>query len=409
MIARRRDRQRLPAPLVHALHRLVGGELEHARGLGAGQRLALERDLEHDPQRAQRSGNEPRHVEAGDVFHDPAAKRQVVAAAVEQAHAQDEIAHRPGVRPPRSRQSGGDAAAERRRRAELRRLESEHLPGAAQRLDDRAERCAAARGDDELGRIVVDDAGVAERLERAPPAAPGRRSPWCRGRRCAAGSCAAAARRTRSCHAASTSLTCATASLIAAARHARAARGRARARFPAPPRRPTPASPEVPAAPGNRRPQGPPGRRRRSGSGTRPGKEGVGRRERAAQEIAALSEARAAFAPELDDAGDVGGRRRGGRLRPPQPHVHAQLVAQAAEAGMHFRGRRACPRPRRGGGRPHARMPLGEILGDRERVPDDARRRRAGTARDCSARPGGCAPASRAGTAPRAARGTECR
>ncbi len=86
-----------------------------------------------------------------------------------------------------------------------------------------------------------------------------------------------------------------------------------------------------------------------------------------------MPEARAAFAPERDDARDVGGGSQGGGLGAPQAHVHAELIAQGREAGMHFCGRGTRPRPRQRIGRPHARMAFGQILGDGERIPDQRR------------------------------------
>ena len=101
---------------------------------------------------------------------------------VEDPHAQHEVAHRAGVGPARPGQARGDRAAERRARAEVRRLEREHLPGVGERALDVGERRAGARRHHELGRIVVDDAGVGRRVEHLADALPGRRNPCCRRR-----------------------------------------------------------------------------------------------------------------------------------------------------------------------------------------------------------------------------------
>ena len=55
----------------------------------------------------------------------------------------------------------------------------------------------------------------------------------------------------------------------------------------------------------------------------------------------------------------------------PLPHAHRHLVAQRRERAVHLGTDRAGPRTRHRIGGPHARMPLGQVLGDRERIPDD--------------------------------------
>jgi hypothetical protein len=47
----------------------------------------------------------------------------------------------------------------------MRRLESEHLAPAGERIFDLDQRRPAARCDDQLGRIVIDDASMRSRLE----------------------------------------------------------------------------------------------------------------------------------------------------------------------------------------------------------------------------------------------------
>ena len=162
----RRQRQRLATPLVHLVDRLVCRELERARRLGLGQRQALERNLGDHAERAHRTGHQACDVEARDVLHHPTAEREVVAAPVDDADPQHEVARRPGIRATRTRQARGDRAAERRAGAETRRLEGEHLPCRRHRRIDLVERRARPRGDDELRRLVLDDAGVGPRVER---------------------------------------------------------------------------------------------------------------------------------------------------------------------------------------------------------------------------------------------------
>src|SRR4029450_11639259 len=96
---------------------------------------------------------------------------EVLAFAVENAHAKDEIAYRAGMRTARTGQTSGNATAEGGARwrstvhTEMRRFEGEHLIGFGHCCIDLGQRCSGASGDHELSRIVVDDAGVCAGLE----------------------------------------------------------------------------------------------------------------------------------------------------------------------------------------------------------------------------------------------------
>ena len=102
-----------------------------ASTLGSGRHLSD--TSASDAQRAERAGHQPRDVEARDVLHHPPAEREVVAAAVDDAHAEDEVAHRARIGAPRSGEPRRDRAAQRRAGAEVRRLEAEHLADVAHR------------------------------------------------------------------------------------------------------------------------------------------------------------------------------------------------------------------------------------------------------------------------------------
>ena len=133
------------------------------------QRQALERDLGEHAERAQRAAHQSRDIEAGDVLHHPAAEAQVVAAAVEHAHAEHEVAHGAGIRPPRPRQARTRPCRRAWRRREVRRLEARASGRCAAIVCSiSASGVPAARGDDELGRLVVDDAGV-RRVSKTSP------------------------------------------------------------------------------------------------------------------------------------------------------------------------------------------------------------------------------------------------
>ena len=188
-IAGRRHRQRLAAPFVGHPDRLVGRALEHARRLGLRQRQALERDFGEDAERAERAGHEPRHVEARDVLHHAAAERQVLAAAVEDPHAEHEVAHRAGVGAPRPGQPAATAPPSVAPSPKCGGSNASIWPARAhRRARSSRERRAGARRDHELGRIVVDDAGVGVRVEHVAGERLRRRNPWCRRRGCAAAS-----------------------------------------------------------------------------------------------------------------------------------------------------------------------------------------------------------------------------
>src|SRR5262249_53089527 len=133
--------------------------------LGRGQRQDLERRLGDEAQRPERARGEAREVVAGDVLHHLAAENQRAAAAVHQLHAENEVAQRPGRRAARPREAGGDAAAKRRLRPEVRRLEWQALMMTCEFVFDILEKRPATRGHDELGGLVVRDSGVGARVE----------------------------------------------------------------------------------------------------------------------------------------------------------------------------------------------------------------------------------------------------
>ena len=102
-------------------------------------------------------------------------------------HAQNAVAHRTGEWSPRTRESGGNHAADRARFAEARRLEREPLAMLGEPRPDLGERRAGARGHHQFGRLVVDDAERGPRRAAARHRRAARRSPSCRRPRRAAG------------------------------------------------------------------------------------------------------------------------------------------------------------------------------------------------------------------------------
>src|SRR5207302_8360093 len=96
------------------------------------------------------------------------AEAQQLTVCGQESRSQHEIARRAGVHTSRSRQAGGDHAAEARVGAERRRLESEKLAvGGERSLDLRQGRATTGR-DDQLRGLVVDDALASAQLAHLP-------------------------------------------------------------------------------------------------------------------------------------------------------------------------------------------------------------------------------------------------
>ena len=165
-MAGRGDRQRFAGPFVHQGQCFGLGLFAAQGGFGGWQGQGLQRHFKDHAECAQRSGDQSRHVVTGNVFHHLPAETEIRAAAVEDTHAEHEVACRTGVRAPRSRQSGGNATAERCVAAEMRRLETEHLSLFAHCRFDFSERCAGARGNHQFRRFVFDNAAVSGDVER---------------------------------------------------------------------------------------------------------------------------------------------------------------------------------------------------------------------------------------------------
>jgi hypothetical protein len=151
-----RHRQRPAGPAVHrfdgALRALLR-QREAQRRPGRRQRQHLERDLDDHAQGAETAGHEARDIEAGDVLHHLAAKPEQPAFAVDDLHAEHEIAHGADAGSARPREASGDHSADGGAGAEGRRLEGQHLSSRRQRRLDVGQRRAAARGDHQLGRL----------------------------------------------------------------------------------------------------------------------------------------------------------------------------------------------------------------------------------------------------------------
>jgi hypothetical protein len=100
----------------------------------------------------------------GDVLHHLAAKTMDTAFAVHQLHAEDEVAQAADRRPTRPGKPGGHCAAHGGR-TEVRRLAGQALSPCRQRRLQFCQWRTATRRDHQLGRFVVDDAGMTAGLQ----------------------------------------------------------------------------------------------------------------------------------------------------------------------------------------------------------------------------------------------------
>jgi hypothetical protein len=112
-----RNRQRLAAPFVEpAIASVLGPARSAAWPFGDRLRQHLERHLGEHAERAHRCRPAGARRRSRRRSSSPGRRNQHLAGAVEQLHAEHEVAHRPGCCRARPGQAGGDAAAHRRAR-----------------------------------------------------------------------------------------------------------------------------------------------------------------------------------------------------------------------------------------------------------------------------------------------------
>ena len=138
---------------------------EAQRALGYRTRQYLQRNVDQHSERAERARENARHVVTGDVLHHAPAKRKHVAAAVDDARAENEVTYRSCRDTTWAGDAGGDGTADGGRRAEVRRFERQHLIVLGERRFELDQCRAGPDGDDEFGRRVIDDAAVFARIE----------------------------------------------------------------------------------------------------------------------------------------------------------------------------------------------------------------------------------------------------
>jgi hypothetical protein len=97
-------------------HRPVGGDIvqraQHQRALALRPRHHLQCHFRHDGKRTPGSRQQFAEIVAGDVFHHPAAGLEAVAEPRHRMRTQEMVAHATGLDAARTRQAGGDHAAD---------------------------------------------------------------------------------------------------------------------------------------------------------------------------------------------------------------------------------------------------------------------------------------------------------
>ena len=144
-------------PVERRAERLDVGHRDPDERRGLGARADLQGQLRDDAERAQRAGQEPGEVVAGDVLDDPAAPLDERAVGRDEADAEDLVARPPGAEPP-----GAAGVGREDRRPGWRGRAAGRRSGAAGSCSARTARSAASvmpglDGDRHVGGRVVDD------------------------------------------------------------------------------------------------------------------------------------------------------------------------------------------------------------------------------------------------------------
>ena len=147
-------------PSIEFFNRRGLRQMELQGGLCRWLRQHFERYFGNQPQSAQRSGQQARHIITGHVFHHPPAEIQALAAAIQQLRTQHKILYRPRLRAARPGQTGRHTAAHGGMGAEKRRLKRQHLPAFVQGCGNIGQARAAAGGEHQLGGVIIHNTGV---------------------------------------------------------------------------------------------------------------------------------------------------------------------------------------------------------------------------------------------------------
>ena len=164
--------------------RAGGGQRQPAHHQGAFRgrpRPQLQAHLGERAQGSEGAHGDPPQVVSGHVLHDPSTRPEPPAAAVHELDAEDEVARRAGLEPPRTRPAAAQGPAESSRLAPVRRLEGELLAAVGQHRLHLAQPGPRPGHQDQLLGLVGDHAGQPRQvhprgLGRAPSEA-GLRAP----------------------------------------------------------------------------------------------------------------------------------------------------------------------------------------------------------------------------------------
>src|SRR3569623_1896017 len=161
-----RHRQWPARPAIHLRNRRGGSARLDESQFITWPRQHLEAHFQNHAQRAHRAGHQPRHIITCDVLHHLAAELLHLAAAVDDFHAQHEIARRARIRAARPRQTAGYRSAQSRAIAEMRRLEREDLLVLVQRGFDFRQRRTRTRRDHQFRRLIMNDTAMTTGVQR---------------------------------------------------------------------------------------------------------------------------------------------------------------------------------------------------------------------------------------------------
>ena len=157
-------------------HRLGAGRVvgpEDQRGAcHFRRRLHFQDHLGDHGQSAERTGDQLREIEPGDILHHSAARLEYLATAADGMETEQMVARRAGLDAPRTGNIAGDRAADRARAGggteqgtQIRRFEGELLVPIGQSRRDLVEGSGGGGDDHQLGRLIRLDAGKGQKVE----------------------------------------------------------------------------------------------------------------------------------------------------------------------------------------------------------------------------------------------------
>ena len=128
-------------------------------------RQHFQADFQQHAQRTVCANHQTRDIVARHVFYHLPTEAQYLALAIDQLAAQYKIACGAAKRTTRPGQTAGNGATQGGVVTKMRRLECQHLPGFCQRSFNFLERRAATCSQNQLARIMFDDAAMAADIQ----------------------------------------------------------------------------------------------------------------------------------------------------------------------------------------------------------------------------------------------------